>query len=240
VSKPKLSLVGPAIRPQCWSGFIKGLYSNDIDYEIIFLGPNPPICTLPTNFHHIKTDVKPAQCYEAGVRLAQGELIILAADDLEFLEDHPLDKLVAFYDSINDSKAIASCVCMMNNQPWESAQHIFGYAELLPEWVGVLSKEYYLSLLGLDSRFLASYVLMDLDLRVWRGGGRVISSGIYCNEYKSLSSLWKATVVPDEVVMEELWLEKGKGIRKQRKEPVMPFSNYKILEESQGPKGRWV
>jgi len=239
VSKPKISLVGPAIRPQIWSRFIEGLYSNDVTYEIIFLGPNPPTQSLPSNFYYVNTQVKPSQCYEIGVRLAQGELIIMVADDIEFIEDNPLDKLVRYYDSINDPKVITSCKCMMNNTPWVHAQHIFGNSELLPEWVGIMSKEYYLTLQGLDSRFISSYVIMDLDLRVWRDGGRVILSDIYCNENKDLSSLWKESVLLDEPIMEKLWLDKKGVIREQRSLPVEPFTDYKILEESQGLKGRW-
>ena len=240
MNKPRLSLVGAAIRPLGWSKFVKGLHNNDIEYEIIFLGPNPPICTLPVNFKHINTNVKPSQCYEAGVRLAQGELILLVTDDVAFIEDHPLDKLVALYDSINDFKVVISCKCMLNNGPCVDAQHIFGNRELLPAWVGLRSKKHYLALQGLDSNFIGSYVVMDLDLRVWKDGGRVVLSDIYCNEDNSQSTLWTESYSLDEPIMKKLWLDELVRIREQRTAPIIPFTDYRILEESQGPKGRWV
>ena len=240
MNNPKLSLIGPAIRPLGWQKFVEGLYNNDVDYEVIFLGPNPPVCALPNNYHYIETNVKPAQCYEAGVRISKGELIMLIVDDTQFIEDHPLDKLVTFYESFNDSRIVVSCMCMFMNVPSVPCQHIYGNSKLLPSWVGLRSKEYYYKLGGLDSRFLASYVVMDLDLRVWKDGGRVVLSSVYCNEDYTQSTLWTESCPLDDPIMQYLWLDEHKNIKQQRTLPIIPFTDYRILEESQEPKGRWI
>ena len=43
---------------------------------------------------------------------------------------------------------------------------------------------------------------------------------------------------PDRGFLESLWVQDGK-VGFNRRMPVTPFSNYKLLEKSQGPRGKW-
>ena len=97
MSSPKISLIASASRPENWSGLYESIGDNETSFELVFVGPNAPKEVLPDNFIYIKSNVKPAQCWEIAARHATGNLLMYVADDIVFITDHPIDKVYQLY-----------------------------------------------------------------------------------------------------------------------------------------------
>lgn len=105
---PEISIVATAFRPQNWMSLYKSIGDNQVNFELVFVGPSPPGYELPKNFRFIKTPVKPPQCMEIVVRNTNAELIMNIADDCEFVTPSSLDELYDLYKSCNSDKVIVS------------------------------------------------------------------------------------------------------------------------------------
>jgi len=75
----------------------------------VFVGPNGPGFPPPDNFVFVKSNVKPAQCWEIASRRATGDLLMPLADDLTFTTERPLDRLHNTYMQNEDNKVMVSC-----------------------------------------------------------------------------------------------------------------------------------
>jgi len=104
--KPTISIFGSAARPENWLTFYERLGVNDVTFEVIFVGPNSPNYVLPNNLIYIKSNVKPAQCFEIGARRASGSLLMWTADDSLFVTPNPLDKLYQTYLGCDDDNVL--------------------------------------------------------------------------------------------------------------------------------------
>jgi len=241
-----ISIVSSTARPLLWLDFYKHLGTNKVDFEVIFVGPNEPDFQLPSNMRFIKSPVKPAQCVEIGTRAANGDYLLVTADDLFFQDPHPLDTLLEDFLSYENDKLMLS-----SGYAWYSPTAPEGYVKLGPDFhkspeidgkhyilpVGfTIRRDYYRYLGGVDRRFIALYWDLDLCYRVIRDGGitalsrvtavEVVVAGVLCLEYQGIDM---------NQTLHGLW-----GDDFIRKSPVEPFDDYNILTESQGPKGRWV
>lgn len=79
----KISIICSSRRPYLWKKFYNQIHSDNIDYEIIFIGPFKPKFKLPKTCKFIHTIVKPTQCAEIGFRAANGNFLFgPLADDL--------------------------------------------------------------------------------------------------------------------------------------------------------------
>ena len=47
---PKIGIVSSAHRPQNWMGLYKSIGQNELEFELVFVGPNPPDYELPKDF----------------------------------------------------------------------------------------------------------------------------------------------------------------------------------------------
>ena len=65
MKKPDISIIGTAARPENWLSLYRSLGSDDVSFEIVFVGPNEPDYELPSNFRFIKSNVKPMQCEQS-------------------------------------------------------------------------------------------------------------------------------------------------------------------------------
>jgi len=95
----QFSLICPSIRPQYWKEFCDSLKDNELNWEVLFIGPKSPIEELPSNARWIETSVKPAQCTHIGFMEAKGEYVSITADDaVYFTPDHrgALDNMYKF------------------------------------------------------------------------------------------------------------------------------------------------
>src|SRR3990167_10199421 len=108
-----ISLVASAIKTNLWNDFMKSLESNSIDYEVIFVGDVKPECDIP-KLKWIYSKVKPAQCYQIGYNIAQGELISWTADDAIY-SNRALDIIYDFHKKQNEDKLITGFTVYENN-----------------------------------------------------------------------------------------------------------------------------
>ena len=244
MKKPEISIFAPAHRPQNWMDFYRSIGDNDISFEIIFVGPNEPDFELPSNFRFIKSYTKPTQCAEIASRNTRAELIMNVADDCEFRTKRPLDMLYNTYKSYNNDKLILSCRYMLNGEDRSCTDQRFfagdNSSPIMPMF-GFMSKKLYRDIGGIDRNFIAVMWDLDIAMRVLALGGEVILSDVYADELKSKSAgsnLCNEFWSHDRQLLESLWSVNRKT-HFNRTKPVEPFSDYKILEESQGPRGRW-
>ena len=241
---PDISIFGSAHRPQNWMDLYRSIGDNNVSFEIIFVGPNEPNFQLPSNFKFIKSYTKPTQCFEIAVRNTTADLIMPIADDLEFRTEKPLDILYNTYKSYNNDKLILSCRYMLNGEDRSAIDHRFFVGDnsspVMP-LCGLMARKLYRDTGGIDRNFIAVMWDLDITMRVLALGGEVILSDVYVDELKSKScgsKLCREFWYHDRGLLESLWSVNGQ-IHFNRARPVEPFSDFRILEESQGPRGRW-
>ena len=236
-----VAIYGSAYRAEEWMDLYQSIGTNKISFEIVFAGPREPTYPLPKNFKFIKTDVKPAQCLEIAARATQADLIMNMADDTRFQEERPLDKLYDAFVAANDSKLILSCRYMWGGVDISQTCHRFFIKDQRSPVVflsGLLERQLYMSLGGIDRNFIAVFWDLDIAMRVYSIGGEVRLSDVYLNEYKHGPGACAECGKHDRRLVDGLWSVKRKCTFK-RAQVVEPFSDERILEESQGPKGRW-
>jgi len=219
--------------------------ANDVEFELVFAGPNPPDYKLPENFRFIKTLVKPSQCIEIAVRNVTAELVMFNfTDDCEFLGARPLDRLYQAYENCHDDKVILSSRYMMDGEDLSEAAHHFDNADLaspLMPLAPLMSRQFYRDLGGIDKNFEAIFGDLDLAMRTYACGGKVVMTDVYLNEDKAKragSSLCTEFWKHDRGLLESLWTTRGK-IHFDRAKKVESFVDSNILKYSQGPRGRW-
>lgn len=237
---PLISIISSAIRTEYWLKLYSSLTDNDTPFEIIFTGDRRPNFPLPNNFKFIYTTVKPVQCVEIAFREAQGEFILNLPDDITLLSNKVLDKLLQEYKTLSD-KSILSCVyCLPNRDSTE--MHRFeerdSSSPVMPVG-GFLNRKLWNEIGGIDRRFIGLYWDLDMAMRLYEMGGNVVlSSNVFITENNPHSSLYKRVGANhDRILLDNLWLEKGKIT--QRKDKTENFIENNILIESQGPKGEW-
>lgn len=241
--KPDISLFGSACRPQNWMDLYRSIGDNDVEFELVFVGPNPPDYELPKNFRFIRSDVKPTQCIEIACRNTTADLVMNMSDDLTFQVSRPLDRLYETYKAYNNEKLLFSCRISTNGVDQSHSAHRFYISDLsspVMPLCALMSKKLYSDLGGIDSNFIAVMWDCDIAMRAYALGGEVILSDVILDEdtIKSPSLLWGKFCGHDRVLLESLWTTNGK-IHLNRKKPVKPFSDENILTASQGPRGRW-
>ena len=241
---PKISICGSAYRPQNWMALYNSIGYNDIDFEIVFVGPNPPRFPLPGNFRFIRSMVKPTQCNEIAFRNSTGDLVMNIADDCYFKSSRPLDRLYETYRTYNNDKLLLSCRYMLNGEVLPERAHRLVQDDMsspVAPLAALMSKTLFSDLGGIDSNFVAVQWDLDIAMRVYALGGDVILSDVFLNEDHNTSagSALNAEYFPrDRTFLESLWISNGK-FHLNRTNPVKPFSDMNILNASQGPRGRW-
>lgn len=244
--QPIISLYGTSSRPQYWIQLYDNLRESNISFEVVFAGPNEADFTLPDNFKHIKTaDIKPAQCVEIAARNTSGILIMQIADDLKLVTPKALDILYKTYIDYKDENLIVSCRYMQDMV--DLSQECHYYYSNQPDTpmisvAGLMSNILYKTMGGMDRNFMAVCGDIDVILRVYEYGGSVVLSNVYINENLHIdraNSLYAVYGGIDRTFLNTLW-EINRNDKPRRLLPFEPFSDISILEESQGPKGRWV
>tara|TARA_B110000008_G_scaffold279549_1_gene327158 strand:+ start:2157 stop:3011 length:855 start_codon:yes stop_codon:yes gene_type:complete len=240
--KPKISIIAPAHRPQNWMDLYKSIGENDVEFELVFVGPNKPNYRLPNNFRFIRSLVKPAQCVEIALRNTTADLVMNIADDCMFKESRPLDKLYETYKNYNNDKIIISCRYMLNGEDLSSECAYFdGPGSPVMPLCGLMSRNLLMSIGGVDKNFIAIMWDLDIAMRVHALGGDVILSDVFLEEDKDKSAgseLCNEFWEHDRGLLLSLWTKNSKT-HYRRTKPVEPFDDLNILKASQGPRGRW-
>ena len=182
---PKISVVCTGIRVKSWKKFYENLSESEIEFELIMAGNVKPDFKLPSNFHFINTNVKPAQCVEIGVRKASSDLIVFLADDMR-CDSNFLDKMYESYKiNCNESDALG-CLFMKFNKLWDDEQYKFwpNIKNSPPMPMGLmLNKALFNKIGGLDKRFIAIYWDLDILLRIMENGGNYyVCKSAICEE----------------------------------------------------------
>ena len=172
---PKISVICSGIRADKWKKYFSTLSNSKVSFEFIVAGHIKPINNFPSNFKHIQTSVKPAQCVEIAAREARGDLIMLTADDCK-LSNGFLDKYYSFYQDNCSEKDIASSLFKRygnyfteeNYQFWTGIKN----SPMLPQ-SALMKRSLWHKLGGIDKRFIAIMGDIDLTLRVIENGGKV-------------------------------------------------------------------
>lgn len=238
---PKISIFSSAHRPQNWMDLYKSIGENDVEFELIFVGPNKPDYRLPNNFRFIRSLVKPTQCLEIALRNTTADLVMNMADDCIFKGSRPLDRLYETYKNYNNNKIILSCKYMLNGEDLSESAHFDGISSPVMPLCGLMSRNLLMSVGGLDKNFIAIMWDCDIAMRVHSLGGDVILSDVFLEEDKDKnvgSELCNEFWEHDRGLLESLWTKNGK-IHLCRTKPVESFDDLNILKASQGPRGRW-
>ena len=247
IKKPTVSVVATAYRPQNWLNVYNSLnYNKAVDVDFIFVGPNTPKFSLPENFKFIKSNVKPAQCLEIAYRNSTSDYTINVPDDCVFKEIYPLDKLYKKYRSYKTDKIIVSPIYQMDNKLMDPKSLVLDLDDPSSPAMPVgsfMSRKLYNELGGIDKNFVAVMYDLDVALRVYSIGGKVVHSnevtihedhlgasagGSLCLDYHSV----------DKNYLNSIWIKNADGVLKRCKS-VESFSDKNISLYSQGPRGRW-
>lgn len=219
---PKISLFGSCVRPHLWKNFLNSLKGCNYPYEVVFAGfideeLYKPFMDEYSEFKYVQTeDTKPAQCYEVARRNCTGELVMWIADDSVFSEGF-VDKVVDYWNSLNNPRAIISCKTNENGNNETMLNHrFFGRNQNTPLMapLGVMSREYLEKLGGLDKRYICGQYENDIVMRVIVGGGKVYIYEDVCvtidhkNLHGSETNFWNG-YNEDREVLENSWVIGG-------------------------------
>ncbi len=248
--KPKISLVMSAARPQWWDRLIFSLRFNEVAHEIIFVGPNEPTNHLPIHAKYIKAKVKPAQCYEIGLRAAKGILVGWTADDADY--NHPGLKCANALDIIwkeyleakNHKLILAMSTYEDGNNVSEQHRFIFGDVNtprMAP--LGFINREWLKKLGGYDRNFLCGQSENDVVMRGLADGGDVRllkESKVYLHHGSCHGDYpFRSGYDSDREYLESCWMNGDKTISASRLKEFMPFIDYELNTINQRPAGRW-
>ncbi len=255
MSEPKISVVATAARPNLWKQIYDNYNTSKIEFEMVFVGPNPPDYELPSNFRYIKTHVKPAQCAYIAAVNACGEILHLSGDDIA-VSDGLLDKIYETYQKSGDYKVRISPRFYMNGGPDSGgtdatdthAYLIYGHANTpLSPKVGCapsFSRRLFDELGGYDTRFVASCNDLDFAVRAHLYGSELVyMEGTFVYELPRIPSYSPGMWTNDYGVLHGLWVDpqKVEFITDKRGEVNRYEMGDDILTVSQGPNNtsRW-
>lgn len=195
-------------------------FSDDIAFEIIFVGPETVSFQLPLNFRYIQTgNIKVPQCHEIAMRNAQGDMITFISDDGRFWETGGLSHLYKEYEGLCDEKGHNRLVLFANRkQGSRVCDMLFSKAKTdTAPFVGLEGALYHRDLLsqtkgkGIDTRFLGTIWDSDLAMRFHEVGIEIIKSSrdIWCVEVKHekiKSRLHAITNAHDIDILRSFWV----------------------------------
>lgn len=244
MSKPVISIIGSAARPENWMRFYESIGQNKVDFEVLFVGPNPPIVDMPDNFRYIKSNVKVSQCVEIAARGAEGELLLVAADDMLFTGAAPLDRLLSIYRQQDDDMSLVSLA--VPGPEGADRFYQFDMSSPLVALSPLMSADLWRRIGGIERRFVAVSWDIDLTFRVCLLGGRVVPSDVYIEVDQVMPGVAgsKGSILPletsatDRGFLNNLWEIDGEHPVKRRL-LFEPFPDDNILTRSQHPQGRW-
>ena len=232
----KISVYGTSIRPEYWMSVYQQLSQNDVEFEILFSGPNPPSFELPANFIFIHTNVKPAQAAEIVSRSCTGNFMLNIADDINFPE-HVLDIYISEYNKLNDKNIMLSGVYGRDGIKYPDEEMRFNIenqdSALLP-LCGFIETSLRRKIGSIDRNFIGTYWDLDIALRFYEMGGYIhlIEDLVLCEMtgWADGVSLGSRCHVDGPLVYELF----GRDGRSPRIRPVEGFDDTDIMTINQG------
>jgi hypothetical protein len=238
-----MSLFCSAIRPHIWKEFLASVKDSSENIEVVFGGPLTPeevnpFLTKYTFFKYIYTkDIKPVQIYEVCRRACTGELISWTADDASFPND-VLGKEYRYFKEHCGRKDILSVQTRENYGEWRmcdiNAHKFFGDDIKAPKMapMGVVNREYFQELGGIDRRFISGQWDNELVMRMYNDGAKIFhfsEAWIDLDHWNKHDIRYRTgTDRPfakgynhDRRILEGAWGKKG-----QMKYDVIPYQRY--------------
>jgi len=214
------------------------LIKNKIPFEIIFVGPRPPVVKLPEFCTFIQTTVKPAQCWEIASRKAVGEYLLFSPDDVTFSKGF-LNKA---YDRIiekNNDKLVYTSIFRKKGRKKLKGEQLISKNYAFPKisFICFYNTKIWRELGGIDSRFVSLKGDVDMQLRFFENGGKLCfikDCLVTEHDPHNIASLSKM-VRDDKATLHSFWI-KGPKFSDKRLKDVLPFDDKDILNLSQGPK----
>lgn len=249
--KLKISLVASAARPRFWDRLYYSCLRNKIEWELICVGPNPPISGLPEeNFTYIKSNVKPAQCYEIGFRRARGTLVGWTADDADYnrfgaAKPPMLDVIWEAYLQADNPKTILAMRTLEDGNDVTSCHRFFFNEPHTPQMApfGFINREWFRQLGGYDRNFVCGQSENDVVMRGLVDGGQVRlvnEAVVYVHHAECHGDYpFRSGYDQDREFLESCWVGEGRAISSRRLKSFMPFTDYELENINQGPAGRW-
>ncbi len=236
----KISVIFSSRRPHTWKDLYDQIHSNNVDYEIIFLGPFKPNFELPKNCRFIHTLVKPSQCAEIGFRESKGKFIFAyLTDDYKPEQNHILEILSKSIKAQKDDLFILTTQLKSYGDIVTKPSQEFN--NLIIPHAPVFSKRIFNLVGGIDSNFIAVMYDVDLYLRMMQLGCKVYPSGVNFTEKKR--PLLEPTLFGDfsnldKKYFNSVWKTNNKyDFKTVRK--IKKFYSNNITSISQEPKGKW-
>jgi hypothetical protein len=241
----KISFCASALRPNHWEECYNSLAGNRLDdWELIFVGPNPPLKPLPSNFIYIQSNVKPAQCYEIAFRHAKGELLTWTADDATY-PGNVVNDVWKCWSEANNRKMVLAFRTIEDDRDITEWHRLRGKDPDAPRMApfGVMNTKYFHELGGYDRRFICGQSENDVVMRVYEDGGslKIIPIPVFVNHkdsHNSSTMFRSGWFHEDRKVLEGAWIKNGE-IQQKRLFPLERFEDEDIITKTQSQKGNW-
>jgi len=262
---PVISFVASSNRPELWHDAYNNVKDSagDVEFEYIFVGPNPPVSNLPSNAKHIQTsNVKVPQCFEIGIRNATGGLLSIQADDTKF-EGGGISKLYGRYLEICEEQGHNNVVILPGFRDRRTASTLrynkIRNAPLASLNSALVGRELLAKVGGMDKRFIGVYWDCDMAMSLQNMGvhfekydevfsvefrPKVMPYRLHriCKPYDRsvLDSFWtRFTDAPEPTLPDDAYCYMGDRrwvVTKNRQKDVTPFNDEDILLKTQGVK----
>jgi hypothetical protein len=258
----QFSLIAPSIRPQLWEQFCAPLIKTEINWEVIFVGPLPPVRDLPNNVRWIKATVKPSQCTHIGFLEANGEIVSLTADDAQYFSPNNrsvLDNMYEFMTNFPKSLAYNRDRIVYGFRMFEdffcaetSYTHYLEPLGLNPYGVLLypffaIYKDTYLEIDGYDKGFICGQAENDLQLRIEKNYGHTKNSlcplaMVWANHSDHYNSgKFRQYHAQENAYLKSLWIgSAGNDILKKIRIDHEYINDSTLYTVTQGEKGEWI
>ncbi len=252
---PLISVICPSIKNTLWEVLYKAYSITKIPFEIIFVGPNSPLCSFPSNFIHIKTNVKPMQCLEIAAREARGDWLFVAAGDDFIPNNYFLDWLMFFRDRIKNEKTIIAPIYSPSETNREYIHPSIWTSNKTVPMIGengLVSRSLWKEFGGIDNRFIFWDGSFDIFFRFRvKGGDFFLSPGSIMDKYtykkitpkrKNNKNEHLRTILVqhnkiDRKTLHSLWIKKSQGRKiftTELRGEIQSYKDENILLKSQG------
>jgi hypothetical protein len=230
-------LIGAAVKSSLYMGVYNSLIKNNqVPFEIIFIGYNPPTEKLPDNFQYIYSEVKPAQCIEAAARLAKGDFLVNIADD-EIFSYNFLNNLKSYIDRVNTDKMFFAFRYKVrgkirDDRLWYEKNR---YGKLMCGVACCVEKRIWHEVGGIDKRFAGSLYDLDLQFRYLERGmklfitPRCIIEELHDQGDSQIPSLFDKTNAQSRRLLKKFWSHSDESVVLKRLCEVDRFADDNIL-----------
>ena len=238
----KISFCASSIRPHLWPAMYNSLQANNLEWEMIMVGPNLGTSPGP-RFRHIYSTVKPAQCYEIAFRAAKGELLSWTADDATY-PANAVDTVYKFFKMFNNNKLVVAFRTIEDNRDITEGHRLRGRDTNAPRMApfGVMNTKFFHELGGYDRRFICGQSENDVVMRVYEAGGQLeiapVPVLVHHQKAHSTTVFRQEFFGHDRSILEGSWI-RDKIIQNKRLDMFEPFSSDNILTVTQSYKGQW-